>query len=65
MTSQGFFVLAILIITIAALAKEVMRPGLILFSALIFLMDIRDIKADEVWPAFEQRNDNCCHFICC
>jgi len=55
MTSQGFFVLAILIITIAALAKEVMRPGLILFSALIFLMTFGILKADEVLAGFSNK----------
>jgi len=55
MTSQGFFVLAILIITIAALAKEVMRPGLILFSALIFLMTFGILKSDEVLDGFSNK----------
>lgn len=55
MTSQGFFVLAILIITIAALAKEVMRPGLILFSALIFLMTFGILKSDEVLAGFSNK----------
>ena len=55
MTSQGFFVLAILIVTIAALAKEVMRPGLILFSALIFLMTFGVLNAEEVLAGFSNK----------
>ncbi len=55
MTLQGYFVLAILVLTIAALAKEVMRPGLILFSALIFLMTFGVLKADEVLAGFSNK----------
>jgi len=55
MTGQGFFVLAIIVIMIAALAKEVMRPGLILFSALIFLMTFGIIKSDEVLAGFSNK----------
>ena len=55
MTSQGFFVLAILVIMIAALAKEVMRPGLILFSALIFLMTFGILNTEEVLDGFSNK----------
>lgn len=55
MTAQGFIVLAIVIIMIAALAKEVMRPGLILFSALIFLMIFGTINANEVLAGFSNK----------
>ena len=55
MTAQGFTVLAIVIIMIAALAKEVMRPGLILFSALIFLMIFGTINANEVLAGFSNK----------
>jgi len=55
MTAQGFIVLAIVIIMIAALAKEVMRPGLILFSALIFLMIFGIINANEVLAGFSNK----------
>lgn len=55
MTAQGFFVLAIIVIMIAALAKEVMRPGLILFSALIFLMTFGTINANEVLAGFSNK----------
>ncbi len=55
MTAHGFIVLAIIIIMIAALAKEVMRPGLILFSALIFLMIFGTINANEVLAGFSNK----------
>lgn len=55
MTTQGFLVLAIIVIMIAALVKEVMRPGLILFSALIILMIFGTINADEVLAGFSNK----------
>jgi di/tricarboxylate transporter len=55
MTAQGFFVLAIIILMIAALAKEVMRPGLILFSALIILMIFGSVNAKEVLAGFSNK----------
>lgn len=55
MTAQGFFVLAIIVIMIAALAKEVMRPGLILFSALIILLIFGSVNANEVLAGFSNK----------
>lgn len=55
MTAQGFIVLALIVIMIAALAKEVMRPGLILFSALIFMMIFGAVKGDEVLAGFSNK----------
>ncbi|MDO9613229.1 MAG: SLC13 family permease [Bacteroidota bacterium] len=55
MTAQGFFVLAIIILMIAALAKEVMRPGLVLFSALIILMIFGSVNAKEVLAGFSNK----------
>ncbi len=55
MTAQGFIVLAILIMMIVALVKEAMRPGLILFSALIFLMIFGTINANEVLAGFSNK----------
>jgi di/tricarboxylate transporter len=55
MTLQGFIVLAIIVIMIIALAKEVMRPGLILFSALIFLMIFGSVKGNEVLAGFSNK----------
>jgi di/tricarboxylate transporter len=55
MTAQGFMVLAIIIIMIAALVKEVMRPGLILFSALIILMILGIVPSEEVLAGFSNK----------
>ncbi|MBW8332753.1 MAG: SLC13 family permease [Prolixibacteraceae bacterium] len=55
MTAQGFIVLAIIVLMIAALAKEVMRPGLILFSALIILMIFGSVNAREVLAGFSNK----------
>lgn len=55
MTAQGFIVLAIIVIMIAALAKELMRPGLILFSALIILMIFGSVNANEVLAGFSNK----------
>lgn len=55
MTIQGFLVLMIIIIMIAALVKEVMRPGLILFSALIIMMILGIIHGDEVLAGFSNK----------
>lgn len=55
MTAQGFFVLAIVVLMIAALAKEVMRPGLILFSALIILLIFGSVNANEVLSGFSNK----------
>lgn len=55
MTAQGFIVLAIIVLMIAALAKEIMRPGLILFSALIILMIFGSVNANEVLAGFSNK----------
>ncbi len=55
MSVHGFIVLAVIVIMIAALAKEVMRPGLILFSALIILMIYGSVNADEVLAGFSNK----------
>ena len=55
MTAQGFFVLAIIVLMIAALAKELMRPGLILFSALIILLIFGSVNANEVLAGFSNK----------
>jgi len=55
MTTQGFLVLAVIIVMIAALVKEVMRPGLILFSALIILMIIGIVPSEEVLAGFSNK----------
>lgn len=55
MSVHGFVVLAVIVIMIAALAKEVMRPGLTLFSALIILMIYGSVNADEVLAGFSNK----------
>lgn len=55
MSVHGFIVLAVIVIMIAALAKEVMRPGLTLFSALIILMIYGSVNADEVLAGFSNK----------
>lgn len=55
MTAQGFIVLAVIVIMIVALAKEVMRPGLILFSALIILLIFGSVNANEVLAGFSNK----------
>ena len=55
MTAHGFLVLAVIVLMIAALAKEVMRPGLVLFSALIILLIFGSINANEVLAGFSNK----------
>ncbi|MBC8006312.1 MAG: anion permease, partial [Verrucomicrobia bacterium] len=55
MTGQGFFVLAVIIIMIIALAKEVMRPGLILFSAAIIMLIFGSLSPDELLAGFSNK----------
>lgn len=55
MTAQGFLVLAVIVLMILALVKEVMRPGLILFSAIIFLMILGSIDAGEALAGFSNK----------
>jgi len=55
MTTQGLLVLAIIIIMIAALVKEVMRPGLILFSALIIMMVLGIVHSEDVLAGFSNK----------
>lgn len=55
MTGQGYFVLAVIIIMIIALAKEVMRPGLILFSAAIIMLIFGSLTPDEMLAGFSNK----------
>lgn len=55
MTTQGIFVLASIILMIAALVKEVMRPGLILFSTLIIMMIFGVVNGNEVLAGFSNK----------
>ncbi|HCY42711.1 MAG TPA: SLC13 family permease [Prolixibacteraceae bacterium] len=55
MTAQGIFVLVIIVLMIAALAKEVMRPGLVLFSAVIIMMIFGSISPNELLAGFSNK----------
>lgn len=55
MTGQGIFVLAVIIVMIIALAKEVMRPGLILFSAAIIMLIFGTLSPDEMLAGFSNK----------
>lgn len=55
MTGQGYFVLAVIIIMIIALAKEVMRPGLTLFSAAIIMLIFGSLSPDELLAGFSNK----------
>lgn len=55
MTTQAIIVLIIIVIMIVALVKEAMRPGLILFSAIIFLMIFGSINANEALAGFSNK----------
>ncbi len=52
---EGYIVIAIVIITIIALAKEIMRPGLIFFSAATILMAFGIISDKEVLAGFANK----------
>lgn len=54
-STEGYIVLAIVFITIVALAKEVMRPGLIFFSAATVLMAMGIISDKEVLAGFANK----------
>jgi di/tricarboxylate transporter len=53
--TEGYIVIAIVFLTIIALAKEVMRPGLIFFSSAIFLMATGIITDKEVLAGFANK----------
>ena len=54
-SAEGYIVLAIVFLTIIALAKELLRPGLIFFSASILLMTIGVISDDEMLAGFSNK----------
>ncbi len=55
MTLEGYIVLAVIALTILALAKEIMRPGLIFFSASIVLMATGIISNQEFLSGFSNK----------
>ncbi|RIH64892.1 TRAP transporter large permease subunit [Mariniphaga sediminis] len=55
MTLEGYIVVAVIILTIVALAKEVMRPGLVFFSAAVVLMSTGIISDKELLAGFSNK----------
>jgi len=52
---EGYIVLAVVVLTIIALAKEVMRPGLIFFTSAIILMATGIISDQELLAGFSNK----------
>jgi di/tricarboxylate transporter len=55
LTLEGYIVLAVIFITIVALVKEVMRPGLIFFTAAVVLMATGIITDKEMLAGFSNK----------
>ena len=55
MTLEGYFVVGIIILMIVALAKEMLRPGLILCSAVILLVIIGTISPADALSGFSNK----------
>ncbi len=55
LTLEGYIVLAVVLLTIVALAKEVMRPGLIFFTAAVVLMSTGIISDKELLDGFSNK----------
>lgn len=55
MTFEGYIVLGVVFVMIVALAKEVMRPGLIFFSGAVFLMSVGILSDTEVLAGFSNK----------
>jgi di/tricarboxylate transporter len=55
MTLSGYIAIAIVILMIIALLKEVMRPGLVLFTALVLFMVTDILTADEALAGFSNK----------
>lgn len=52
MTLDGFIVVGLVVLMIVALAKEMLRPGLILFTAASIMMALGIISAKETVAGF-------------
>ena len=55
MTLEGYIVLAVVFVTIVALAKEVMRPGLVFFSSAVVLMATGILTDKEMLAGFSNK----------
>ncbi|MCK3683128.1 SLC13 family permease [Maribellus sp. YY47] len=54
-STEGYIVIAVVVLTIVALAKELMRPGLILFSASTILLATGIISSEEMLAGFSNK----------
>ncbi len=55
MTISGYIALGVILIMIVALVKEIMRPGLILFTALVIFMVTDIISAEDALSGFSNK----------
>ena len=55
MNLEGYIVLGVVFITIVALAKEVMRPGLVFFSSAVVLMATGILTDKEMLAGFSNK----------
>ncbi|HDS08435.1 MAG TPA: SLC13/DASS family transporter, partial [Bacteroides sp.] len=55
MTFPGYIAVGVVLLMIIALVKEAMRPGLILFSALVIFMITDIISAQEALAGFSNK----------
>jgi di/tricarboxylate transporter len=55
MTASGYIAIGVVLLIIVALVKEVMRPGLILFSSLVIFMVTDIISAEDALSGFSNK----------
>ncbi|MFO7933677.1 MAG: SLC13 family permease [Bacteroidales bacterium] len=55
MTASGYIAIGVVLLIIVALVKEVMRPGLVLFSALVIFMVTDIISAEDALSGFSNK----------
>ncbi|MBN2263754.1 MAG: SLC13 family permease [Prolixibacteraceae bacterium] len=55
MTLESYIVLIVIVVMIVALAKDAMRPGLVLFSVAVFFMAIGIITPNEMVAGFSNK----------
>ena len=55
MTISGYIAIGVILVMIVALVKEVMRPGLVLFAALVVFMITDIISADDALSGFSNK----------
>ena len=55
MTISGYIALGVILLMIIALIREILRPGLILFSALVIFMLTDIITAEDALSGFSNK----------